>query len=235
MDKALRKVQLKILKVFSQFRKTFALSGGSALELFYLKHRFSKDLDFFSSQYKVSEIDKLVKEFNKVLGEKLKLENELNIEGKAKVRFYVVDIKEVKSPLKIDFIEDVIFKKPTIKRFNQIPVYDVKNIYYQKILALIGTRLKLDDVGKEIFTGRGEARDIVDLYYLSKKVCPLHKFVKKIPLHYKRGLIYWYRTYSREEFKIEVLALDIYDKNFDSKEVIRYFDREIEKITEEVL
>ena len=47
MDKALRKVQLKILKVFSQFGETFALSDGSALELFYLKHRFSKDLDFF--------------------------------------------------------------------------------------------------------------------------------------------------------------------------------------------
>ena len=137
--------------------------------------------------------------------------------------------------MKIDFIEDVIFKKPIIKRFNQIPVYDVKNIYYQKILTLIGTRLKLDDVGKEIFTGRGEARDIVDLYYLSKKICPLHKFIKKLPFHYKRDLIYWYRTYSREEFKIEALALDIYDKNFDSKEVIRYFDREIEKITEEVL
>lgn len=234
MDDIIRKAQLKILSVFSNFSHTFALSGGTALELFYLKHRFSKDLDFFSSKYDFSEIDKLVREFGKSLGRKLRLENELSIEGKARVRFYIVDIKKSK-PLKIDFIEDVIFKRPVIKKINQIPVYEVKNIYHQKILTLIGTKLALDETGREVITGRREARDIVDIYYLSKMIYPLHKFIKNLPSYYRRGLVYWHRSYSRYDFKVEALELDIYDKEFNSLEVIRHFDKEIEKIVEEVI
>lgn len=47
MDKELRKKQLSILKTFSACSEGFALAGGTALELFYLHHRFSADLDFF--------------------------------------------------------------------------------------------------------------------------------------------------------------------------------------------
>jgi len=47
MDEIVRRIQLKVLQEFSKLSKTFALSGGTALELFYLGHRFSKDLDFF--------------------------------------------------------------------------------------------------------------------------------------------------------------------------------------------
>lgn len=235
MDKVIREAQLKLLKVFSKESETFALSGGTALELFYLKHRFSKDLDFFSPKYSFAEIDKLIVEFNKCLGKKIKLENELIIEGKARVRFYTVNLKGAESPLKIDFVEDVVFKKPVIRKFDHIPVYDVRNIYHQKILTLIGTKMGLDETGKEVTTGRRESRDIVDLYYLSKRVCPLHKFIRKFPSYYKRGLIYWYRTYSRHDFKVEVIDLDIYDKEFDVSDVIKHFDTEIEKIIEEAM
>lgn len=64
----------------------------------------------------------------------------------------------------------MIFRKPVVRKFDSIPVYDVKNIYHQKILTLVGTRLKVDEVGREVFEGRREAQDyIVDVYYLSKK------------------------------------------------------------------
>jgi len=104
MDRKIREAQLKLLEVFPSMSRTFALSGGTALELFYLKHRFSKDLDFFSPEYNFAEIDKLATGFSKCLGKKLKLENELVIEGKARGRFYTVNIKGAKSPLKIDFV-----------------------------------------------------------------------------------------------------------------------------------
>ena len=235
MDRKIREAQLKLLEVFPSMSRTFALSEGTALELFYLKHRFSKDLDFFSPGYNFAEIDKLAAGFSKCLGKKLKLENELVIEGKARVRFYTVNIKGAKLPLKIDFLEDVVFKKPVIRKFNSIPVYDVKNIYHQKILTLVGTKLGVDKTGREVITGRKEARDIVDVYYLSKKIYPLHKFIKKLPYYYKRGLIYWYRTYSRYDFKVEVLDLDIYDKEFNASDVIKHFDLEIKKIIKEVV
>jgi predicted nucleotidyltransferase component of viral defense system len=233
MDKKIREAQLHLLDVFSKASRTFALAGGTALELFYLKHRFSRDLDFFSPKFDLIEIDELVSKFEEVLGKKIELDHESLIQGKAKLRFYTVKVKGTSVPLKIDFIEDVIFEKPRIRRFKGIPVYDVEEIYYQKILTLVGARLGVNDIGKEIITGRGEARDVVDVYYLSKKICPLHKFVKRLPSLYKRGLIYWYRTYSRYDLKVACIDLDIYDKEFDILELIRHFDAEICKIVEE--
>lgn len=47
MDRAIRKAQKDVLKVFAGKAKDFALAGGTALELYYLHHRFSADLDFF--------------------------------------------------------------------------------------------------------------------------------------------------------------------------------------------
>lgn len=235
MDKSIRDTQLELLKIFSKSSKTFALSGGTALELFYLKHRFSMDLDFFSPRYSVREIQDIIIKFNKSLDSPLRLENELFTKDRAKVRFYVGKVRGSRAPLKIDFVEDVFFKSPVIVRFNGIPVYSVKDIYNQKIMTLIGSNLRMDITGREIITGRREARDIIDIYYLSRKVCPLHKFIKDLSGIYKRGVIYWYRTYSREELKFGALDLDIYDKNFDVSRMITYFDGEIKKIIAEVL
>lgn len=230
MDKAIRNTQLELLKVFSRVSKTFALSGGSALELFYLKHRFSRDLDFFSPRYNLREINNLILKFNKCLDSPLRLEDELIMPAKARVRFYTGHVKGSRFPLKIDFVEDVFFRAPVIKRFNGIPVYSVKNIYYQKIMALIGTQMGVDITGREISTGRKEVRDIIDIYYLSKKIYPLGKFIMNLQDIYKRGIVYWYRTYSREELKLGVLDLDIYDKTFDVSRLITHFDGEIKKV-----
>lgn len=235
MDKTIRSAQLELLKVFSKNSKTFALSGGTALELFYLKHRFSRDLDFFSANYNIKEIDNLILKFNKILENPLKLEDELITKDRAKIRFYTGKVRGSKFPLKLDFVEDVFFKSPAIRRFGGVPVYSAENIYYKKIMTLIGTHIKEDITGKEIITGRRESRDIVDVYYLSKKVSPLHTFIKNFSGLYRRGIIYWYRTYSREDLKFGVLDLDIYDKSFDVSKMIVYFDEEIKKIIAETI
>lgn len=118
MDTAIRQAQLKILEAFSKSSKTFALSGGTALELFYLKHRFSRDLDFF---------------------------------------------------------------------------------------------------------------------YISMKIFPLHEFLKNVPREQQRGIIQWYRSYSRQEFKLGVLDLDIYDRKFNVTFMIKHLDNEIKKFMDELL
>lgn len=234
MDKIIRDAQLKLLKTFSETCKTFALSGGTALELFYLKHRFSRDLDFFSAKYNLKEINTLVSKFNKVVVGNIKLESEFLAPQKAKVRFYTAKIKGTTLPLKIDFIEDVFFDKPNIKKFDKIPVYDVNDIYFQKIVALLGTHLVKDNTGREIITGRKEVRDVVDIYYLSKKVLPLHRFMKNLTREYQRGLVHWHRSYSRQEVKLGVLDLDIYDKDVNVSEMIIYLDNELKKFIGEV-
>lgn len=235
MNKQLRETQLKVLKAFVRATKTFALSGGTALELFYLKHRFSRDLDFFSSAYSKKEIDDIISKLSKSIDGKIRLESEFVTPGHANVRFYSLNTKGAELPLKIDFIEDVLFPKPSIRKFENIPVYDEKNIYFQKIITLTGTHLIMGETGRELITGRREARDMVDVYYLSKKVEPLHRFIQKLKKQYQRGLVHWYRSYSRHEVKLGVLDLDLYDNEFDALEMIRYLDAEIKKFVGEVI
>jgi predicted nucleotidyltransferase component of viral defense system len=235
MDQAIRNTQLKILSIFAQTAKTFALCGGTALELFYLKHRFSRDLDFFSCKYNLKEINKLVLSFNKIMKSSFKLENEFIAPNRAQVRFYTTKIQGTDAPLKIDFVEDVFFEKPIVKKFDSVPVYDVKNIYFQKIIALIGSSLTVDDIGREIPSGRNAVRDIFDIYFLSKKIEPLHDFIRTLNRQYQRGIIQWYRSYSRQDVKLDVFDLDIYDKNFDASDMIRYLDAEIKLFINEAV
>ena len=77
--------------------------------------------------------------FRKLSGYKIKLESDFKAGGRARVRFYVVTIPGLDRPLKIDFVEDVIFKHPAIRKFKGVPVYSVDNLYLQKITAITGT------------------------------------------------------------------------------------------------
>ncbi len=236
MDLKVRKAQQEILKVFSDKTRSFALSGGTALELYYLKHRFSADLDFFSPKYDIEEIDRLILEFRRCSNGKIKLESEFIAENQANVRFYTIPIKGLDRPLKIDFVEDVLFKAPLIKRFKGVPVYRVDHIYFQKIVAIAGIRPAKDETGREILAGgRREARDVFDIYMLSKKIRPLHIFLRGIPRQLQRGMLQWYRTFSRQELKLGLLDLDIYDDKFDAKEMILYLESEIREFVKEVL
>ncbi|OGC14861.1 hypothetical protein A2246_04000 [candidate division WOR-1 bacterium RIFOXYA2_FULL_37_7] len=235
MDNNLRKVQLKCLKAFSGKAKNFALAGGTALELYYLHHRFSFDLDFFSTSYELEEIDSLVVELQKALDAPLKLENELSLPQKAKIRFYTAMFDNLERPLKLDFVQDVFFKKPKIEKFKGVRVYSAENIYMQKIIAISGLEPEIDEVGKELMHGRMQARDVFDLYMLSKKIEPLHIFLKSVSSQLQRGLIHWYRAFPREEMKLALLDLEIYDPTFDSRQMIAYLESEIKTFIKEVV
>lgn len=236
MDNDIRKMQLRVLDIFSKAAKTFALAGGTALELFYLKHRFSKDLDFFSPNYTIKEIENIVSQIKSGLKlSTIKFENEFFAAGHARVRFYTVGSKKTRTQLKIDFVEDIFFESPVIRKFNNIPVYDVKNIYTQKVFAIAGTYTAKNGFGKEIATGRNEARDVFDVYILSKRIKPLHIFIKNLPRAQQRGLVQWWRSFSRLDLKIGVMDLDIYQKKFDISEMLNHLDDEVKKfIGEEI-
>ncbi len=235
MDSKIREAQNQILKVFSKEAKDFALAGGTALELYYLHHRFSADLDFFSRKFASSEINNLVSALRKNVNKRIHLESELITGGKAKVQFYSMPVKGSNRLLKIDFVEDVFFKNPTIRDMEGIRVYSVENIYLQKIVAASGTRSGIDNVGRPIMEGRKEARDVFDIYVLSKKVQPLHIFLQNISSQLQRGMIHWYRTFSRQELQLTLLDMHIYDAKFNSREMIVYLENEIKQFTKEVI
>lgn len=232
MEKEIREAQLKILDILGKTRTSFALAGGTALELYYLRHRFSRDIDLFSTKYTQKEIDRLTGLFRRGMNTEIQLENKFISSGHAKVCFYTMAIGGGKASLKIDFVEDVILNKPKIKKFKKVPAYDSLNIYFQKITAITGTRFTKDLTGKEVISGRNETRDIIDLYYLSKIIKPLHIFLKEIPREYQRGIIQWHNTFSRQEFKLEFLDFEVYDKNLESRKIIAYLEKEIKEFIE---
>lgn len=231
----MKKAQKEFLEAFSKKAKNFALAGGTALELFYLHHRFSVDLDFFSPKYNVKEIEAIISEFKNIAGCKIKLENEFILAGAAKARFYYAELKKLNRPLKIDFVEDVIFDEPRIKRFNGIPVYSVENIYLQKIIAITGTMVKEDQIGRQIMEGRRQARDAFDVYMLSKKIKPLHIFLKTLSSQIQRGMVHWYQTFSRQDLNLGLLDMDIYGERFDARKMVVYLESEIRTFIKEVM
>lgn len=234
MDIKLRKAQKKLLGIFAREAKSFALCGGTALELYYLGHRFSVDLDFFSPRYDIKEIGYLVKAFEKSFKAPIKLEATFNTLERAQVRFYSIPIKGADRILKIDFIQDVIFDKPKIKSFEGVRVYSVDHLYLFKLMAITGTSSEIDEIGRQITKGRQQVRDVFDVYMLSKKIKPLSKVLQEASPQIQRGIIHWYRTYSRQDYKLALLDLDIYDKNFSPRDMVVHIDKEIGKFIKKI-
>ena len=235
MDSKLREAQKLVLEAFSREKGDFALAGGTALELYYLHHRFSSDLDFFSKKYLVSEIDALVAAFEKYLDRKIRLESEFVSGNKAHVRFYTMPVKGSARPLKIDFVEDVVCVRPTIQKIDGVRVYSAKDLYLHKIAAISGTQVITDEVGRQVSEGRKEARDVFDVYKLSKKIQPLHIFLCGLSPQFQKGVVHWYRTFSRQELKLALMGLDIYDTEFNARELVIYLENEVKQFAKEAI
>ncbi len=234
MDKALRSFQLEVLGIFKGVKTSFALAGGTALEIYYLQHRFSSDLDFFSPTYKKNEIESIVSALKSLSGVRVKRENEIKLSRAATVVFYTLSRKSIKRPLKVDFVEDNLINDPKVVKFAGVPVYSVKDIYAQKIFAVSGTSIRYDDTGRDFSEGRKEARDAFDIYMLSKKVMPLREFIQKMPKYAQRGLVHWYNTFSRHDLKIGLIDLDIYEKGFNSQKMLIYLENEIKEFIKQI-
>jgi len=234
MDKLIRVAQERVLGIIASCAGRFALAGGTALELYYLRHRFSADLDFFSPQYDAAEIEKIKAHLEKTVKCRLKLETESVVGGRAKVRFYTMPVKGSARPLKIDFVEDVVIREPKIREFKGVPVYSAEDIFLHKIAAVCGTRVFEDEMGRKFMQGRREARDVFDLYVLSKKICALHTFLARLDGSMQIGMVHWESSFSRQDLKLGLLDLDIYDPDFNAREMIVYLENEIRSFIKKV-
>ena len=126
-------------------KKNFYFTGGTVLSEFYLKHRFSEDLDFFSE--KRVDFDLVLQEVNSW---SKKLNFTFTRQSKEVVDMYILDFKN-SNTLKLDF--------------GYYPYLRVeKGIMYKEIMidSLLDIAInKLATVNQ-----RSSAKDFVDLYYL---------------------------------------------------------------------
>lgn len=150
-NKLITREQSLVLECFSNdpfLRKNFYFTGGTALSLYYLKHRFSVDLDFFSEQ---AFDGQLIIERVSAWAKNLKFMPELrNVEDLYTFWFHF----ENGSKLKVDF--------------SRYP-YGLIDKPMEKDGILIDSKLDIGSNKIAAIVQRSEVKDFVDLYFLLKE------------------------------------------------------------------
>lgn len=144
--------QTKLLQLFfaQDVAKTFFLTGGTALAVFYLGHRLSKDFDLFSIEEFDTEalyhtVDFLAQESGASLGVKVKSPtyNEIYLEN-----------KEDGWIQRFDFVHEQPVHFGEIQEIEGVRVDSLENIATNKILTIYN---------------RFEPKDYIDLYLILQK------------------------------------------------------------------
>lgn len=221
--------QERVLKILSGRIKNFYLAGGTALSRFYFQHRDSDDLDFFTQDFLPLRVEKIKETIARGLQEKIELIAEQAKEGKAKMMVYNISLRK-KQVLRIDFVEDYLKLLRPLNLVNGIPISSLQDIYLRKIYAIVGFVAGEDLVGRKIITGRQEAKDFYDLFFLSQTYIPLSDFTFRYCDQIRQeGLIRWFRTYDRLAIKSGLLDLKT-KKKPDYQIIERHFKKEIDEL-----
>jgi predicted nucleotidyltransferase component of viral defense system len=149
----LSKIQRRILGIFPNIsdNEYFYLTGGTALSYFYLKHRKSNDLDFFTTT------EEIILPFSYRLEEILKEKGVIVQRQRGLHSFVELLVEEDGDKTIIHLAYDSPFRFENLKEFSEFPKLKVDsliNISVNKLLALFG---------------RASLRDFIDIYFLIKK------------------------------------------------------------------
>lgn len=139
-------MQDEVMDLMGHLSNNFYLTGGTALSRFYLNHRYSDDLDFFTNRD--NNFQKDSDNFIEILKKNF---DSLSVEIRSQdfVRMVIIDNNV---NLKIELINDVGFHFDGINNFN-CKVDNWQNILSNKICAL----------------SRNSAKDYADILFLSLK------------------------------------------------------------------
>lgn len=159
----LTNLQKKILFLFSKIhdKEAFYLTGGTALSEFFLQHRRSNDLDFFT------HVEELVLPFGQKLEESLRKEA-LKVERlRGFHSFMELSVSSENDSTVIHFALDSPFRfeQPSdLKEIPGIKIDSLIDISTNKLLALFG---------------RAELRDFLDVYFLIKERYTKDELIEK--------------------------------------------------------
>lgn len=155
------------------------LVGGTALARCYLEHRASYDLDLFVSR----RFDPLLlKRRLKEAGVLLLAAEEISDPMYAAQLHGMVNVEG--EPIRLGIVEDIhagMFPVVTVKG---IRTETVEGLYHRKLRTITGTGQVITETGRVAAAGaRQTARDLFDLYVLSREVKPIMEFVAEINSH----------------------------------------------------
>lgn len=138
--------QKKALAIFFSLEESefFCLTGGTALAEFYLGHRESFDLDFFSSR------EDLIVSFSRKLEKALSKSYKISVPRRFN-SFVEIEAESPKEKVKVQLALESPFRLSEPKRVGNILINDYLDLIVDKALA---------------FFGRTEPRDTVDLFFI---------------------------------------------------------------------
>ena len=149
-SKALTTLKRDFLKAFFERSQAFFLTGGSALGIFYLQHRMSYDLDFFTTDTSIQWhlLDNEVRSISDCI--------EAHCEAiTAAPTFRRYELKRKQEQEILDFVVEMTPQIDVEKtHFGKLRVDTLREITVNKICTLIG---------------RCELKDLVDLFFLNKR------------------------------------------------------------------
>jgi predicted nucleotidyltransferase component of viral defense system len=182
-------LQKKLLNAVgkSDLKGDFYLTGGTALSAFYLKHRISEDLDFFTGTPKrVAIALPSVKEIAEVLGLELEVVREFD------TYIEVVLSDESGATVRCDFAQDSPYRlaEPVFEEEYGIYVDSLVDICCNKLSALFD---------------RAEPKDFVDVFFLAKEYKPFAEMVNTAKKKHIGFDEYWLAVALGQAAKIEVL------------------------------
>lgn len=171
----LTNLQKKILNLVSNLpdKEAFYLTGGTALSAFYLKHRKSNDLDFFTN------VEELILPFTQRLEICLKRENLETEKLRGFHSFVELSVSSTESSTILHFALDSPFRfeEPlSAIEFPELKIDTLIDIATNKLLALFG---------------RAELRDFIDIYFLTKERFSKDELVKKVRQKDPGFDLYW--------------------------------------------
>lgn len=157
----------------------FKLCGGTALARCWLDHRVSYDLDLFLPHgFNAFALSKELKSAG------FSYETTSIVEDSRKANQLHGYVIQNGRRLKVSFIEDAYFDLfPVIQKpFGRLSVEteDIAGLYHRKLRTVSGSGME----GDSFEGGRQKARDLFDLYVLSKSHSPIREFMDSLPYQY---------------------------------------------------
>jgi len=195
--------------------KRFYLTGGSALAAFYLNHRVSKDLDFFSEKEEVPP--KIIEVFLKKISSQLGIVKTERSQFLGLFSYYL--IYSDKESLKVDFN---YYPFPRIEKGKIYKGLEIASIY----------DIAVDKLHTLFMKPRG--RDYVDLYFiLTEKNYPLKKLIldAKAKFDWDIDKLNLAAQFLRVKDFEEILEMQ---KPFKRNEMENFFLNEAKKLKKEI-
>ncbi|MEK7673651.1 MAG: nucleotidyl transferase AbiEii/AbiGii toxin family protein [Patescibacteria group bacterium] len=215
-----QKVSLEIFGV-SKLRDKFYWTGGTALAFFYLRHRFSNDIDFFSDEeFNSQEILPIVESISKKL--RLKIIGERKIFDRREFLF-----KNGGKEMRLEFVHYKFGKLKPRQKWKNIFVDSLEDMTANKTMALID---------------RHDSKDAFDIYFLlkNKKFTPkyLLKLVeKKFNVQFPISLFWSEALTGANQLKNIKPLLSGSNQMIENqiKKIVSYFEKESARFVKQVL